>query len=405
MSERFTPSQRRMVFSCLGVYTTLYVCRLNLSAALEGVRLGLSLTIPQAGALQTVFALIYACGQFVNGAVVDRVNPVRHMLTGLCGAAACNLLAGLAPSYTLLLLAVAGNAVFQSMVWTPIMRLIAQHIEPGQKRVVANFFVALTLVFGHFGAWAISGFLSAIVGWRFSFIVPAGIALVVFALAGRSLMTMQLHRVPEAAREKASAHSGEGVLRMLLCSGFFQVLAACVLYGFIRDCVITWTPTLLAHQAQGAALSSAAFTLILPVINLAGVTLGFVLRLRGAPARSVVVVMMAAAIVSCLPLLTGMNMLLTAVLLGCICAAMYGANTMFTGLIPMEYERVGRTGLTAGMVDSFIYLGGALSGFFGGTLYDSFGSRALFMAWIGTAIACSAMVMISGAMSRRYWEE
>ena len=405
MKTSFTPAQKRMVFSCLGVYTTLYVCRLNLSAALEGIRLGLSLTIPQAGALQTVFALIYACGQFVNGALVDRLNPVRHMLTGLCGAAACNVLAGLAPSYPLLLIAIAGNAVFQSMVWTPIMRLIAQHIEPGKKRVVANFFVALTLVFGHFGAWAISGFLSALVGWRFSFIVPACIAVIVFALAGRSLITMKMHHVPEEAREPSSAHSGENTLRMLLCSGFFPVLFACMLYGFIRDCVITWTPTLMAHQAQGAALSSAAFTLILPVINLAGVTLGFVLRLRGAPARSVVVIMMAAAIACCLPLLTGMNMLLTAILLGCICAAMYGANTMFTGLIPMEYDRVGRTGLTAGMVDSFIYLGGAISGFFGGTLYDSFGSGALFMSWIITAVVCSVMTLISGVMSKRYWAE
>lgn len=405
MKTGFTPAQKRMIFSCLGVYTTLYICRLNLSAALEGIRLGLSLSIPQAGTLQTVFALIYACGQFINGAVVDRVNPVRHMLTGLCGAAACNLLAGLAPSYPLLLMAVAGNAVFQSMVWTPIMRLIASHIEPGDKRVKANFFVALTLVFGHFGAWAISGFLSAIVGWRFSFIVPACIAVIVFVLAGRSLMTMQLHHVPEEAREKSSAHSGESTLRLLLYSGFFPVLLSCVLYGFIRDCVITWTPTLMAHQAQGAALSSAAFTLILPVINLAGVTLGFVLRLRGAPARIVVVIMMAAAIFCCVPLLAGMNMLLTAILLGCICAAMYGANTMFTGLIPMEYDRVGRTGLTAGMVDSFIYLGGALSGFFGGTLYDAFGSGALFTSWIITAVVCSVMTLVSGVMSKRYWAE
>ena len=405
MSERFTSSQRRMVFSCLGIYTTLYICRLNLSAALEGIRLGLSLTIPQAGTLQTVFALIYACGQFVNGAVVDRLNPVRHMLTGLCGAAACNLLAGLAPSYPLLLLAIAGNAVFQSMVWTPIMRLIAKHIEPGKKRVFANFFVALTLVFGHFGAWAISGFLSAMVGWRFSFIVPACIAVIVFILAGRSLMTMKMHHVPEAAQEKKSAHSGESTLRLLAYSGFFPVLCSCVLFGFIRDCVITWTPTLMAHQAQGAALSSAAFTLILPVINLVGVTLGFVFRLRGAPARSVVVIMMAAAVCCCLPLLAGMNMLLTAVLLGFICASMYGANTMLTGLIPMEYDRVGKTGLTAGMVDSFIYLGSALSGFFGGTLYDVFGSSALFISWIITAVVCSAMMILSGALSKRYWAE
>jgi len=77
MNTGFTSRQKRIVFSCLMTYTTLYFCRLNLSAALEGIRSGLSLTIPQAGLLQTVFALTYACGQFVNGTVVDRVKFVR----------------------------------------------------------------------------------------------------------------------------------------------------------------------------------------------------------------------------------------------------------------------------------------------------------------------------------------
>jgi len=405
MNTGFTSRQKRIVFSCLMTYTTLYFCRLNLSAALEGIRSGLSLTIPQAGLLQTVFALTYACGQFVNGTVVDRVRPVRHMFTGFLGSAACNLLAGLAPSYPVLIALIACNAAFQSMVWTPIMRLIAQNIEPGVKRIRANFFVALTLVFGHFGAWAISGFLAEMASWRFSFIAPACVVLCVFAFAARSLGGMGLDDPRDKTQTAQAGTHGGDTLRMLALSGFFPVLAACVLYGFIRDCVITWTPTLLAHQAQGAAVSSTAFTLILPVINLIGVTLGFVFRLRGAPARSVVVIMMAASVACCAPLCAGTGILLTAVLLGFICAGMYGANTMLTGLIPMEYDRAGKTGLTAGMVDSFIYLGGALSGFLGGTLYDGFGSEALYVSWIATAVLCSAMMIVSGRMSKRYWKE
>lgn len=401
MKSTFTSGQRRIVVSCVAVYTALYFCRLNVSAALEGIRQGLALTIPQAGLLQTVFALIYACGQLVNGAVVDHVRPVRHMLTGLFGSAICNLLVGLVPSFSVLLTLIACNAVFQSMVWTPIVRLVAQHMEPGDQVVRANFFLAFTLVVGHFGAWAISGFLAEVVSWRLSFVVPGCIALCVAACAAYALGTMGLN-APQA-QHAMRAQRSDNTLRMLVLSGFFPVLAACVLYGFIRDCVITWTPTLLAHQAQGARLSSTVFALIMPVINLMGVTLGFVFRMRGAHARNVVVIMMIASIACCVPLCMGAGLLASAVLLGFICAGMYGANAMLTGLIPMEYDSIGKTGLTAGMIDSFIYLGGALSGYLGGMLYDSFGSTVLFLSWMVMAAVSSVMILMSDRMSKRYW--
>lgn len=408
MKGTFTSNQRRIVVSCVVVYTALYFCRLNVSAALEGIRQGLALTIPQSGLLQTVFALIYACGQLVNGAIVDHVRPMRHMLTGLLGSAVCNLLMGVVSSFPVLLALVACNAAFQSMVWTPIVRLVVQHMEPGDQVVRANFFLAFTLVIGHFGAWAISGFLAEVISWRLSFAVPGCIALCVMAWAAYVLGKMKLdvpqRRSNAQAQPSMQVRHSNRTLRMLALSGFFPVLAACVLYGFIRDCVITWTPTLLAYQAQETQLSSTAFTLIMPAINLVGVTLGFVLRMRGANARKVVVIMMLVAIASCVPLCIGAGLLASAVLLGCICAGMYGANAMLTGLIPMEYDSVGKTGLTAGMIDSFIYLGGALSGYLGGMLYDSFGSATLFLSWMATAAVSAVLMLLSDRMSKRYWQ-
>ena len=97
------------------------------------------------------------------------------------------------------------------------------------------------------------------------------------------------------------------------------------------------------------------------------------------------------------------GMLLTAVLLGLICAGMYGANTMLTGLIPLEYDRVGRTSLTAGMVDSFIYVGSALSGALAGGVYELLGANMLFGAWIIAGSISAALMILSSRMSKAYW--
>ena len=405
MKTVFTPKQRRIITACTVLYIAAYFCRLNLSAVLDPVAAQLSLTLPQAGLMQTVFAAVYACGQLVNGTIVDRVNPVRHMFTGLFGAAVCNLLMGFASSYPLMIGLWAANGVFQSMMWTPIMRIVTLYYGDTATRERANGTLAMTLIVGHFGAWAISGFLGELLDWRFAFIVPALIALTVLIVSYLSMKDVMAdaERV-NSSRAKAAA-SRQSPMPCLFATGFPLVLFTCLLYGFIRDSVVTWSPTILARLSTEIVIPSTVFTLILPAFNIFGVTVGFALRYRGATPHVVVAMMMVLAIVSGAMLLPAPGILITAVLLGLICAGMYGANTMLTALIPLQYDRIGRTGMTAGMIDSSIYAGGAIAGVLGGTLYEAFGTGALYGAWIASAAVCTALMMVSLHMSRRYWKD
>lgn len=401
MKSGFSAQQRRVLALCVVLYTAAYVCRLNLSAALSGVMEDLHLTMAQGGMLQTLFAAIYAAGQFVNGSIVDRMNPAKYMLLGLTGSAACNLAMGFCASYPAMLFVWSLNAMFQSMLWTPVMRLLALYFREDNLRVRANEIIALMLIAGHFLAWAIAGFVSAAASWRFSFIVPGGIALCAIAAMAKTALTLDAR----GAMARAAASSSNPILGMLAATGFFLVIVTCVLYGFIRDSVITWTPTILARMSGGQAISSAAFTLILPAINMAGVLLGFRLRRRGARPHGVVVLMMIFAILCSAALFGRGGMLQTAVLLGLICAAMYGANTMLTGLIPLEYDRVGRTSLTAGMIDSMIYAGSALSGALAGGVYETLGAQMLFFAWILAGAASAVLMHLASRMSAAYWKK
>jgi len=405
MKPSFSSAQKKLLITCLAVYTSAYFCRLNLSAALSGVMAAFSLSMAQGGMLQTVFAACYAMGQMINGTIVDRVNPVRHLLTGIAGTAVCNLAMGCASSYSVLLCVWALSALFQSMMWTPIVRLIAIHVREETLRVRAQGVLAMTLVLGHFGAWAISGFLAGYVSWRYSFIVPALIAFAA-ALMGRCILSSFSVR-PAGAAEKDGGRKADGqpagTLRMFLSSGFFFVLGCCLLYGFVRDGVITWTPTMLGRISGAADTSSTAFTLILPAINFFGVLLGFKLRLSGVRPHAVVWMMMLFAAGCCAALLGVQSIFFTAVLLGLVCASMYGANTMLTALIPMEYDRVGRTGMTAGLIDSAIYLGGAFSGVMGGVIYEYAGALTLYGSWILAAVMAAAMIVLAARMFGRYF--
>ena len=403
MERKFSPIQRRILITCVLVYTTAYAGRMNLSAALHGIAQEMSLSMARAGFLQTLFAIVYACGQLVNGTVVDHLNPAKYMLVGITGTAVCNLAMGFGSSYPSLLVIWSLNAVFQSMMWTPIMRLLAMYFPERKTRERANEAVALTLIVGHFASWAVSGFVSSRAGWRYSFIIPAAAAFVMSACAVFALRGIGAKR-PQEKTEKACQDAQDSTLHVLAATGFFMVLGTCVLFGFIRDGVITWTPTILHHLSQRQETSSAVFTLILPVLNFIGVLIGFALRRRGAKPHSVVAVMMITAIACGLPLLLLVrSIFLTAALLGCMCAAMYGANTMLTGLIPFEYHRVGKTGMTAGLVDSCIYAGSALAGALAGGVYEGMGVSALYLLWIGAALLAVVLMRVSGKMSAAYW--
>ena len=161
----FSRRQRRIFLGCFICYFSAYVTRLNLPAALNSLMTDMSLTGAQCGLLQTVFALVYACGQFINGAIVDRVSARRHILLGLSLSGLCNLLFGLATRYWMLVVLWALNGAVQSMIWTPVVKLLSVWFK-GRRRSRASFGITMTLITGNLCAWMLSGFMASAVNWH-----------------------------------------------------------------------------------------------------------------------------------------------------------------------------------------------------------------------------------------------
>lgn len=62
MRERFSPIQRSTLLLCFFAYAAAYTGRLNLSAAIPGLRGGIAMSDAQAWLFQTVFALVSSLG-------------------------------------------------------------------------------------------------------------------------------------------------------------------------------------------------------------------------------------------------------------------------------------------------------------------------------------------------------
>ncbi len=404
MKISFTRRQLRIISACLVLYSSAYICRLNLAAALGQITEALNITAAQGGLLQTMFALTYAAGQLVNGAMVDRVNPVRHMLLGLAGSAVCNLVFGFCSDFEVMIALHLLNGAFQSMMWTPIVRLIADHFHDQAGREKANLIVSMTMILGHFFAWAIAGYLSTALNWRFSFIVPAFICIPALLLSAWLLRGLG-HTQRTAAQPGTDAQTARTfkLLPLFAGSGFLVMLLCSVLFGFVRDGITTWTPTLLIDLSGGNDVVAVSVSLIIPVINGAGTFLVYaMMRAMRLRSRNLMGLVMAIGGCFILPLTGGQGMLLTSLLLGCCCACVFGLEPVITALIPLEYDRENIVGLTAGIVDSLIYVGSALAGVCGGWIYDLSGSGGLYVTWFVSALAGAACALISGQMLSHY---
>lgn len=407
MGKIFTKAQWRIFFGCFIAYASAYVARLNMAAALPDMMEKMNLTEAQGGMFQTGFALIYAAGQLVNGSLVDKISARKYILIGMLASGACNLVVGCSQSYSMLLVGWCLNGAVQSMLWAPIVKLMATWYH-GEARGRISFGLSITLVVGHLSAWAISGFMAALFGWRLSFLMPAAVIItmgIVTFLMLRDTPTEQeladekqmLGGLDEAEVKPQSEKKLMPIPQMLLNTGLLMVLFCCIANGFVRDGVMTWAPTIIGSISGAALGGSVVVSLVIPLLNLMGVFAGRkIYALLGNNGRKCTGLLMAvSAVLSILILLVSKNMVLCALLLGLTCAATYGINPMLTTLIPMEYDAAGRVGLVAGMVDCFIYLGSSLAGIATGALSGAMGWNAVFVAWCIVAAVGAVMGMIS----------
>lgn len=400
--ERYTRRQVRLLVTLFVAYTAAYISRTNLSPALDAIQTDFALSATQAGLLPTLFAIPYALGQVVNGTLADRFRPRSFITVGLLGSAVVNVLFSTVTAYPLLLLLWCVNGCFQSMIWTPIVRVMATEYQES-IRPRAMFTISMTLIVGYLVAWAVSGFLTSLISWRWAFrtagLITGTLGIGCFIALGDA----QSKPGEEEARPTAEPTRRVSPAQLVLGTDLLFLLAGCVFNGYVRDSIMNWAPKMLV-DTQGIDLSSAlGVALIIPIINFLGIQFGKTLyKKQGQRVRTTCVWLLGLCAAFSLILTLGYQVspLICTLLLGLCSAMSYGINPLLTSFLPMDYHALGRVGMAAGLIDALIYVGSAFSGFFAGFLHDSLGWPAVFASW--TLFSLIGVVMFRAAMKKRW---
>ena len=143
------------------------------------------MTVMDIGLMGSIFFVIYAAGQFINGFIGDILSPKKLLVGGLALVAATNVGISLLPPAAVILSLWGFNALAQSMLWGPSLRLVNEAYQDSPRSRLAAVILSTSIGVGSLLAIVLASFLAKIGLWSL-FAVPgiivAGICLLMIRL-------------------------------------------------------------------------------------------------------------------------------------------------------------------------------------------------------------------------------
>lgn len=383
---------------CWTAYFSANLGRLSYPVAMVEIIRSLGLANARAGLVSTGFFICYGFFQLISGYLGDRVPPGRMIFLGLLGTGLANIGMAASRSAGQMLLIWCLNGVFQSMLWPPIVRIVAEGYAPGERktafvRLGTTYPIATFLAYG-LGATAVWR-----MGWRGPFLVFS--AIVLLACGMWKICFPQLERcreaipppVPEEAPVQPLGAPGGQRLPVLALALFCCALVA---QGFLRDGLMNWVPAYLESAYRLSSSAAILSTALLPAVNLLGIYASHRLyrRMGDEAAASSVLFFLSTVSALLLRQLSHLGPAMALIPFALITACMMGVNLMLISFVPAHFARWNRASSVSGMMNAMVYLGSSLATYGIGAAADRLGWGAMLLL-LAAVSACGLLFCLS----------
>jgi OPA family glycerol-3-phosphate transporter-like MFS transporter len=386
---------------CWFVYITTYFGRVNLSITLPYLQDIYGYSKTSLGLLASGFFVAYAAGQLINGILGDKFNPRYLIALGLLLAGLSNILFGIVRGIVPLLFFWTMNGYFQSMLWGPLVRITTES-TPSVHLQKAALLLASSTIMGYLLSYTLIGKIVVSFGWEKAFFIPGLILILVTVLwffGSRSYIRVS-PSVPERT-SSGSARQGEGPFFFLIRTRLWITALICIFQGSIKEGLTLWGPMFFS-ESQQIPMDRVLFIMsLVPAMNFFGLLAGGIVNhvFRGQEKKTSVFFLTAALLFAILVRITmGLNIIFVMISFAGLFASIFAVNSMLTSFVPLNFKKEERVSAVAGILDSAVYAGAAISGPAVGLLVDSLGWSGVMNGWIAVSVAA----LIAAAVSRNY---
>ena len=298
------------------------------------------------------------------------------------------------------------NGFFQSFIWAPMVRFISEYTTQEECTRIC-LILSTTGPAGMTCAYGYSALCLRWWNWRWCFRGTAAFAIItaLFWFFGTVYIKhncLYEKREYKSGQKKAGC-SGISFRKICVQSGLMGIMASACIHGMLKDGLTTWIPTYFVENFHTSAVSAVLLTMLLPVINLAGVFWAdYWNRSRFYTEMKTVAVFYGVSLIAVLLMIvTQRSLLFSGLLFALVTTAMTGMNTLIISIIPLYFRKSGRVSTVIGILNASIYAGTALASYGFGVIAEGFGWKMLRVSWC----FCAAAGMAVSFRFRKKWHE
>lgn len=395
--------------NCCVAYTFCYTLRNILSALMPTILKSGDFSEGQLGTYGSVMLILYACGQFINGFLGDRIKAKYMVSVGLFSAGVCTFLFSLPVFAGLgaLLWGVIGFSL--SMLWGPITRTIVESCHESR----ATFYLALASASSYVGMFL--AYILAIVAaehgiWRECFAV-SGAAVAAAAVAHYFLLSHAENGSTGAVASFGNDSKRDNECKRtsifknfkaeILKKPFIIMLFVTMLNGTVKHAVAYWIPTYFSKNLSIGERAASVISAIIPVIGIGtGFFAVFLYKLIKSDIKALILLFSASAVSFLLVTVGGKTVWLPVVGMLLSNAAMGTANSVIFNMYCLRFRETGHVSSVSGLLDSACYAASAAANMLFTVVISAAGFGSAVWVWFSlSALGVAAAFFADRAYS------
>lgn len=379
------------------VYTTSYLGKVNYSANITQIIDFYGITRTQAGTVPTFFFFSYGIGQVFNGLFCKKYNIKWTVFGSLMISAIINLIVAVSTDFAIIKWLWLVNGFVLAALWPTLVRMLSECL-PQKALGTSSVTMGTTVAIGTLIIYGLSSLYAAFDQFKLSF-YTAGIALIVVAviwifLYNKATCEAKKERAKDVTTDEAPSETsvleqqGKNEKKVLFAS--IYALCFCAIgVNLIKDGLTTWVPSILKEEFSMSDSLSILLTLFLPVLAVFGNV--YALNLHKKVPDYVhhcgivfaVIAIFIGMIIGSLTLELVVCMLIGLVVVNFLASSL---NSLITSIFPLFMRGKVNSGLFAGILNGFCYVGSTISSYGLGAIADNYGWTAVFWVLIGFCV-------------------
>ena len=403
MKTKKSSSGAMLLFMCWLVYSVSYLGKVNFNATKPLIIDYFGQPKDVVGMVGTFFFFAYAIGMVLNGIFCKKYNVKWVVFISLVVSSAINLVIAVLPSSAFHVIKYLWmvNGVMLSVLWPSLIRLLSETL-PKEKMPSASKVMGTTVATGTLLIYGLSALFALFATYKLSFLVPAiaGPIAALIWLFGYNKFTniekgeedeepVKVHNQLSQPQKKNDL--AKGILTIIICLAFVAIVT-----NLVKDGLTSWASTFLKEKFR---LDDSASILLSTAMPAMGIVANFITVWLAGKFKNLMLLegifflIGGLAIVVIILLLKTILVFITLICMMLTALIASGSNNIITSIFPLSMKGKMNSGLVAGILNGFCYVGSTISDYGLGAIQVATGTwESVFYVLL---IACVSVVIVS----------